>query len=452
MFHRIILKDLRKWSQKKDRKPLVIRGARQVGKTSLVHKFGEEFEQYLYLNLEFPADRQPFEQFTSMETLLEVLFFIKNKSSAKRINTLIFIDEIQACPKAFQILRYFLEQSPEIAVIAAGSLLETIFRPEISFPVGRVEFMVLRPVSFPEFLAALGEESALQQLENIPLKDYAQGKLLQLFHSYALIGGMPEIVKTYAETRDLSSLAAIYDGLLTTYSDDVEKYARNEQQVQIIRHVIRSGFSEAGKRIKFQGFGNSSYGSRDVGEALRTLEKTMLFALVYPVTGSRLPLAPNYKKAPRLQALDTGLMNFALGLQKEIIGTDDLSKIYRGTLIEHLCGQEILALQQRAIGGLNFWVREKKASDAEVDFILPFEGKLVPVEVKSGKEGKLRSLHQYMEEAPHTLAVRLYAGGLSISSAKTPSGKIYRLLNLPYFLASQVEGYLIWFSENTQVV
>ena len=449
MFHRNILKELRKWQQKKDRKPLVIRGARQVGKTSVVHSFGAELEQYIYLNLELPADRLPFEQFSDMETLLEALFFLKKKSLSKRATTLIFIDEIQACPPAFQILRYFYEQSPEIAVIAAGSLLETIFRPDISFPVGRVEFMVLRPVSFPEFLAALDEESVLKQLENLPFKDYAHGKLQQLFHSYALTGGMPEIVKTYAETRDLSSLAAIYDGLLATYSDDVEKYARNEQQLQIIRHIIRSGFSEAGKRIKFQGFGNSAYGSRDIGEALRTLEKTMLFALVYPVTGSRLPLAPDYKKAPRLQALDTGLMNFALGLQKEIIGTDDLSKIYKGTLIEHLCGQEILALQQRAIGGLNFWVREKKASDAEVDFIIPFEGKLVPIEVKAGKEGKLRSLHQYMEEAPHNLAVRFYAGRLNISEAKTPSGKTYRLLNLPYFLASQLEAYLYWFSENT---
>lgn len=446
MFHRIILKELRKWSQKKDRKPLVIRGARQVGKTSLVHSFGKESEQYLYLNLELPADRLPFEQFSDMETLLEALFFLKNKSPAKRAGTLIFIDEIQACPPAFQILRYFFEQAPEIAVIAAGSLLETIFRPDISFPVGRVEFMVLRPVSFPEFLSALGEDAVLQQLQTIPLKEYAQGKLLQLFHSYALTGGMPEIVKTYAETRDLSALAGIYDGLLTTYSEDVEKYARNEQQLQIIRHIIRSGFRESGKRIKFQGFGNSGYGSREIGEALRTLEKTMLFALIYPVTDTKLPLMPDYKKTPRLQALDTGLMNFALGLQKEIIGTNDLSKIYKGTLIEHLCGQEILALQQRSIGGINFWVREKKASDAEVDFIIPFDGKLIPVEVKSGKEGKLRSLHQYMEEAPHNLAIRFFAGGLNLSEGKTPSGKTYRLLNMPYFLASQLEAYLTWFA------
>lgn len=447
MFERHLLNPLRAWFHKKERKPLVIRGARQVGKTSLVHSFGSEFEQYMYLNLELRFDRQPFEQFSDMETLLEALFFLKNKSLSKRENTLIFIDEIQECPQAFQILRYFFEKAPEIPIIAAGSLLETIFRPDISFPVGRVEFLMLRPVSFPEFLTALGEDTSLEHLKKTPLHDFAREKLLQLFHLYALMGGMPEIVKTYAETRDLSRLGSIYDGLMTTYADDIEKYARNEQQVQIIRHIVRSGFTEAGKRIKFQGFGKSTYGSREVGEALRTLEKTLLFSLNYPVTGARLPLMADYKKSPRLHMLDTGLINFALGIQKEIIGSEDLSKVYRGTMIEHLIGQELLALQHRPSGGLNFWVREKKTSDAEVDYLIQFDGKLIPIEVKSGKEGKLRSLHQFMEEAPHALAVRFYAGHLHITEAKTLSGKTYHLLNMPYFLASQIESYLTWFVE-----
>ena len=158
-------------------------------------------------------------------------------------------------------------------------------------------------------------------------------------------------------------------------------------------------------------------------------------------------MVPEYRKSPRLQAMDTGLMNYVLGVQVEILGTSDLNNVYQGTIIEHLTGQEILANQFNALSSLNFWVREKKTSDAEVDFIYSFDGKLIPIEVKSGKEGRLRSLHLYMEEAPHDLAVRFYAGELNIVSITTGNGKPYRLLNLPYFLSSQLDKYLRWFKE-----
>jgi predicted AAA+ superfamily ATPase len=444
MFKRDILIELQKWATKNNRKPLIIRGARQVGKTSVVQQFAECFGQYLYLNLELKPDRRPFEQFTTMDTLLETLFFLKNLRYSEKENTLIFIDEIQECPEALNILRYFYEQVPKIHIIAAGSLLETLFNNQINFPVGRVEFLVVRPVSFSEFLGAIGENSALEQLKHIPFNHFAHQKLLDLYHTYALIGGMPEIVKSYAENRDLTALSPIYDSLLTTYMDDVEKYCKSEGQIQLLRHAIRAGFTEAGKRIKFQGFGKSNYGSREMGEALRTLEKTMLFSLIYPVSSTRLPLLPDLKKSPRLQVFDTGIMNYSLGLQKEMIGTNDLSTIYQGTLIEHLTGQEIVANQFLAMNRLDFWVREKKTSVAELDFLYVWEGKLIPVEVKSGKEGTLRSLHLFMDEAPHSIAVRLYAGALNITSITTQKGKQYSLLNLPYFLASRLVHYLNW--------
>ena len=145
--------------------------------------------------------------------------------------------------------------------------------------------------------------------------------------------------------------------------------------------------------------------------------------------------------------LDSGLMNFALGIQKEIIKTDNLDQIYQGTLIEHLVGQEILASQSNVLSGLGFWVREKKTSQAEVDFLYPYEQLLIPVEVKSGAEGKLRSLHLFMDMAPHDTAVRFYAGKIRISKASTPDGKTYQLLNLPYYLVSQLKKYLDWFKE-----
>jgi predicted AAA+ superfamily ATPase len=263
-----------------------------------------------------------------------------------------------------------------------------------------------------------------------------------LFHTYALIGGMPEAVQHYSANRDLVSLSPIYDSLLTSYMDDAEKYARNEKQMQWIRHAIQASFAQAGKRIKFQGFGNSNYGSREMGEALRTLQKALLIYLVYPETGFTLPLLPDLKKSPRLHVLDTGLMNYFAGIQREVVSTDDLSKVYQGTMIEHLVGQELLAFQHQAMSALHFWTREKKTSVAEVDYVFPFEDKLIPIEVKSGSGGSLRSLHLFMDEAPHDMAVRFYSGDFSIIKARTPGGKEFRLLNLAYYAASQIESYL----------
>ncbi len=447
MFRRDILGQLQKWHQREARKPLVISGARQVGKTTIVRQFANEFVQFLYLNLELPEDRKPFEEFSNFDTLLQSLFFLKNLSISKRKETLIFIDEIQEVPEALQQLRYFYEDAQDIPVIAAGSMLESLFNAEISFPVGRVEYLVIHPVSFPEFLGAIGEATALEQLQNIPLASFAHDKLMQLFRTYCVIGGMPEIVEQYAKDKDLTALNTTYESLLVSYMDDVEKYAANNSQANYIRHAIRSCFAEAGKRIKFQGFGNSNYKSREIGEALRTLEKALLIHLVYPQTSATLPLQPDYGRSPRLQFLDTGMLNYFVGIQKEIIGTEDLDAVYGGTMIEHIVGQELLASQYSALHGLNFWTREKKSSVAEVDYIYQYEGKLIPLEVKSGADGRLRSLHLFMEEAPHNMAIRFYAGEQHISVLTTPGQKTFYLLNLPYFLVSQVEKYLPWFEE-----
>jgi predicted AAA+ superfamily ATPase len=452
MFKRNLLVELEKWRQNIPRKPLVIRGARQVGKTTLVNQFAAQYEQYIYLNLELSEDKDPFKNFTSIENLINTLFFLKNKTLAKKSSTLIFIDEIQEAPKALNILRYFYEQAPEISVIAAGSMLETLFDKNISFPIGRVEYKVIRPVSFPEFLSAIGENAALEQLTQVPLAAFAQSKLLKLFHTYALIGGMPEIVQHYATHKDLVAIGPIYDSLINGYMDDVEKYAKSNAQILHIRHCIQNSFAQAGKRIKFEGFGNSAYKSREMGESLRTLEKALLMQLVYPCTSASLPMVPDIKKSPRLQILDTGLLNYFVGIQKEIIGTVDLNNIYQGTLIEHLIGQELLAFQYNALSALHFWVREKKESTAEVDYLFQYDGLIIPIEVKSGKEGTLKSLHSYMDIAPHNFAIRFYAGALNISDAITQKGKQYKILNLPYFLGSQIEKYFDWFIPQTKKV
>ena len=444
MFYRGILNELKNWSRSSDRKPLILRGARQVGKTTVVDTFGATFDQYIKLNLETPDDKDLFTTSEDIHKLVQAIFFARRKSLDNRTNTLLFIDEIQQVDGALNKLRYFYEEYPDLRVIAAGSLLETILHRKTNVPVGRVDYRVMRPVSFPEFLKAVGDEQALEQLEHLPLNNFAHSTLLNLFHTYTLIGGMPEIVANYAEKKDLTALPVVYDRLINAYLDDVEKYGKTDAQVRVIRHCIRACFTEAGKRIKFQHFGRSDYGSKEVGEALRTLEKVFLLSLVYPTISATLPLIPDFRKSPRLQVLDTGMMNYFLGIQRDILGTEDLNEVYQGTMIEHLVGQELLAVNYGPLSSLNFWVREKKTSLAEVDYIYPFEGQLIPIEVKAGKTGSLKSLHLFMDEAPHDLAIRFWSQRLNLSAVTTPSGKPFRLLSLPYYLASQTEKYIAW--------
>jgi uncharacterized protein len=444
MYNRNITRELQKWRLAINRKPLIIRGARQVGKTTVVNDFGKSFKQYIYLNLERKEDAQIFQNYNQFSELIQNIFFLKNKSIDVK-ETLIFIDEIQAIPKAINLLRYFYEDYPQYYIVAAGSLLESILNEKVKIPVGRVEYLVLRPMTFIEYLEAINEIEALNIIKEIPVLPYAQKKLLLHFNMYTLIGGMPEIVKSYVENRNLTALLPIYESLLESYINDVEKYARNNSMVQVIRQVIKAMSTEAGGRIKFEKFGGTNYKSREVGEALRTVEKALLLHLIYPTINTTFPLMNDFKKSPRLQILDTGLMNHLVGIQKEMVLATEIDQVFNGKVIEHIVGQELLGLKYNVFNELHFWTREKKDATAEVDYIYGYEGKLFPIEVKSGVTGKLRSLQLFMDACPHKYAVRLYSGKLSIDKLVTGNGKEFYLLNMPYYLISQIENYLDWF-------
>jgi len=445
MFKREIINELKNWKTSGNRKPLILRGARQTGKTTIVEQFAVEYGQYIYLNLERNAVNEIFARYHSIDEVIQTIFFQHNKKIEQMTDTLLFIDEIQQSPQAITALRYFYEDYPDLHVITAGSLLETLLGKSINFPVGRVEYRAVRPVSFAEFLSAMNEEQALEQYNRIPVKDYAHEKLIKLFHTYTLIGGMPEIVAHYIKHNDLTALQNIYESLLIPYFDDVEKYAKNAGQIQILRHAIRTVFYEAGRRIKFQGFGASSYNSKEMGEALRTLEKTMLMQLIFPTTQTEPPFLPDIKKSPRLQVLDTGMLNFFSGLQKDLFGTRDLNDLYRGKIAEHIVCQELLASNYSCLNTLHFWVRDKKQSEAEIDIMYPYNGAMIPVEVKSGKSGKLRSLLYFLDTSTSDFAVRLYAGKLQLEEHKTPDGKSFKLLNLPYYLSGKMKDYLDYY-------
>lgn len=434
------------WKKKEKRKPLVLRGARQVGKTTVVRKFGKSYKQYIELNLEKKEDARLFYEISNINELTEAIFLIHKKRLSEQ-DTLLFIDEIQAVPEAINQLRYFYEELPWLHVIAAGSLLETLLHDNLRIPVGRVEYAVLRPVCFEEYLSAMGESGVLDFYKRIPFPEYLNATLLEHFHKFTLLGGMPEIIEEYAQHRDMQALGTIYRSLKESYKNDVDKYAGNSTMVQTLRIAIDSLPLEAGQRIKFEGFGKTNYSSRQMGEALRTLEKALLLNLLYPTTQVDFPLMPNKRKSPRLQILDTGLLNFFSGLQAQLLLIKDLNAIHGGKVIEHMVGQEILASSYNIDHKLQWWAREEKHSMAEVDFILPIDGKIIPVEVKSGATGSLKSLLLIMDLLPHPYAIRLYAGKMGIDEIKTPNNKKIYLLNLPYFLAGRLEDYAKWLME-----
>jgi uncharacterized protein len=447
-FNRQIFSKLIEWKDSSNRKPLVLRGARQVGKTTLVKSFAVQYTHFISLNLEKPSDKSFFEDFNQVQDIVESIFLAQNLSIDALPNTLLFLDEIQELPKAIHLLRYFYEEFPDLHVIAAGSLLEFAIKQVSSFPVGRVQFLYLHPLNFQEYLEATDQEVMVEQLKTTPVKPIAHKLLMELFHRYAIIGGMPEVVKTDIEKKSLSDLIAVYESIWGTYKNDVEKYASNDSEVRVKKHIMNTAPLSLDKRVKFQGFGNSNYKSREVGECFRMLDDAKIIRLIYPTTDLIPPVQSDVKKSPRLQFLDTGLVNYSLGIQGQLLKMDELSAAFKGALIPHLVTQEIISIQDLTDQKPNFWTREKNQSSAEVDLVYPYEGKLIPIEIKSGATGSLRSLHQFLDAADHSYAIRIYAGKLEVEETKTPAGKPYKLLNLPYYLGTQIEQYVAWFIKN----
>ncbi len=412
MFRRIAQKYLYEWAQKEERKPLVLRGARQVGKTTLVKMFAADFDHYIYLNLEEKEDAELFAADSSFDDLLVGIFF-KANIPIDSSRTLIFIDEIQNEPKAVQALRYFYEKRPDLYVIAAGSLLESLMGRHISFPVGRVEYMALHPCTFVEFLMAIGEDMLANQIEKIAVPQSLHGYTLDLFKKYMIIGGLPEVVANYAQYRDMVRLGGVFNALLSGYRDDVEKYADKPKAQDSIRYILNCGWTSAGHRIQFAKFTNSSFKSADVSNAFRTLEKTLLLELVYPLTSTSFPILPDLKKSPKLLWLDTGLINYVTGMQEELLFTPNSDELWNGDIAEHIVAQELLGATTLFGEKRMFWVRDARNSQAEVDFVIRHKSHLLPIEVKTGSNSKLRSLHQYMEESNENIALRLWNGPMT---------------------------------------
>ncbi|MDR1402564.1 MAG: AAA family ATPase [Tannerellaceae bacterium] len=433
MIQRKALEHLVQWKESESRKPLVLRGARQVGKTTLAREFAKNYDVFIELNLETTKERQLFETGNDIQRLITDIFFYKGLKKTDK-SVLLFIDEIQFSKPAVAILRYFYEEANYIHVIVAGSLLETVIdMRKISFPVGRVQYMAIRPCSFLEFLSGTGDDFDAELIENMTDISGIHFKIIERFYNYILVGGMPAAITEYAKNQDILAVKDVYDSLLGTYKDDVEKYTGDALQIQIIRTILDVGWYSAAAEISYDKFGNTAFSSREMSKAFQTIQKAMLLELAYPTSETRMPLIPNFRRRPKLLWLDTGLVNYCAGIQKEVFSVKNIEDVWRGRIAEHIVAQELLTLDDSLLTKRTFWRREKETSEAEVDFVYNFESKAIPVEVKSGHNSKLKSLHLFMDDCPHDYAVRVWSQPFSVDRIKTQAGKEFNLINLPFY-------------------
>ncbi|WDN87638.1 uncharacterized protein BuS5_00606 [Desulfosarcina sp. BuS5] len=433
---RKIESELLLWKKLENRKPVIIRGARQVGKTFIVNQFASNFEHFIDINLERPKERELFTNFNTGQELFERILLYKGYN-VKIENTLLFIDEIQHSAEAVKALRYFHEDLKELGVIAAGSLLEVFSKREgFSFPVGRVRNLFLYPVNFMEYIEAKNPPLA-EKLLNMDLiaETPFHDLLLEQFNEYAFVGGMPEVLAVYMKTGSYSALRNIYDSIFMGYLEDVEKYS-NIAKAKYLTHTIDRAPLYAGERITYEKFGESSYRSREIKEAFDVLERALIVYRSRPSTSKQIPIIEKMRKAPKLFFLDVGLTNYRIGFKEFFNKKKLLDNVYQGKISEQVAAQEIISQTCRA-PSLNFWIREK--GNAEIDFLYPFKEFVIPIEVKSGKVGKLKSLNLFMEKSNHPYAVRIYSGINRIDQIELPSGKIFYLYSIPYYLLSRLD-------------
>lgn len=444
MIQRELISRLRQWRNNERHKPLVLRGARQVGKTTLVNEFGKEFNIYLHLNLEREEDAATFERSDNVNDIVQFIALREGKKIDSLSETLLFIDEIQNSPKAVALLRYFYEDLPQLHVIAAGSRLQSLIKSRVSFPVGRIEYLSLRPCSFFEFLSAMGHRPLIQHIRNHDVNSLLHNQLMKLFNTYTLVGGMPEVVMEYSRHNDVTRLSPIYDTLLQSYNEDVEKYAKNQAQTKVMRHILNAGWTMGGEAIKFNNFGGSNYNSREVHEALEVMQRAFLLNLVYPVTTVNAPVLPSLRRSPKLLWVDTGIMNFAANIQLEYLTNPELLDVWRGRAAEHIVAQELaILLDKHYRHNMNYWVRDQKGSSAEVDFAWQQGTKIIPIEVKSGTNSHLRSLQSFMRTpGAGNLAIRVWSGEMSEDILTTDTGHQFKLINVPFYYLGVLDDFM----------
>lgn len=428
-------KDLFNWKEHKDRLPLLLRGARQVGKSYIVEEFGEKaFKNIVIVNFEFrPELKQCFTTLDPIEIINKLQLLMGESIEAEK--TLLFLDEIQECPNAIMALRYFKEKYDRLAVIGAGSLMEfALNSSDFKMPVGRIQFIYLEPLSFGEFLTASGNELLRNHLRGIRLNsvfdDVVHQKLMDLLRIYLIVGGMPAVVKEYLENRNFLNCQRIQNSLLQAYRNDFGKYAKSSE-LKYLQKVLDETPRLVGNQIKYSNVDPHSK-SRDIKQALNLLKLAGIVYPIYAAAASGLPLGAQANEMKfKLNFLDVGLMQNACGLQAELTLTNNFFLINAGAVTEQLIGQELRAYFDSYLKcGLFFWARDKKSSSAEVDYVVAVDSLIFPVEVKAGKTGTLKSLKLFIEEKKSLFGVRFSQEKLSLHD---------KVLTLPLYMAEQMK-------------
>jgi uncharacterized protein len=430
---RYITKKLQQWRDDPRRLPLLLRGARQVGKTYIVEQFGKNhFVNYVSINFEYePKFKKCFQEFDPTFIINEIRLLSGQKIIPG--DTLLFLDEIQDCPRAIMALRYFKEKMPALHVIGAGSLLEfALAAEEFRMPVGRVQFMYLKPLSFDEYLsnhpryAHLSEFCQSIHLHS-SLSNAVHEQLLYLVKEYTVLGGMPAVLDEYFATQNLQKSQDLQGVLLNTYQNDFGKYA-TKANYKYCQQVFEKAPSLIGQHIKYTKISNE-YRARDLKQALLDLEKAGLVYPVYATTGSGIPLsALTNEKKYKLLFLDVGLVKKGSELSAKILLSNDLSMVNQGALAEQFVGQELLVYQDCfTVARVYFWVREVCHSMAEVDFMTTVDGNIIPIEVKSGTIARMKSLHLLMQEKQLKLGACISQQPLLLQQ---------RVLSIPFYLVS----------------
>ncbi len=434
------------WQTRPGRKPLVVRGARQVGKTYLIENWGAaHFESVVTVDLERERDLHSLFSQPDPKRLIEELSVLKG-SAVRPGRTLLFLDEIQACPPALASLRYFHELTPELHVVAAGSMLDFALRDfKYSMPVGRIEFLHLQPLSFEEFLEATEGAILVEYLTRLsllePPSEAVENKLLAALRRYFFVGGMPEAVQAYVDRKDLLEVQRIQTGLVETVQADFSKYGSRQQQ-DLMRRTYRHVAENVGRKIKFV---NISREER-AAEVRHVLELLTLSRVVHPVmhtSANGLALgAERDERNFKMLFLDIGLVNRICGL--DLVGAKELATVNEGALAEQFVGQQLLcAVPPFGDPELFYWAREARNANAEVDFIISRHQDILPVEVKAGKVGTLRSTYQFLREKHRARAVRFHTGSAVLEDVKLPGEeRMVKLLSLPLYAIGQLDRLL----------
>jgi predicted AAA+ superfamily ATPase len=451
--HRQQLQFLYAWLHNKNRKPLIIRGARQVGKSTLVELFAQQYQRTLLnVNLERHPEMAPIFSGKDPEQIIQQIEFLPNMKTVGN-DTLLFLDEIQAVPEAIPALRYFYEDMPEFPVVSAGSLLEFALADHtFSMPVGRIQYLHMGPMTFSEFLLAMDEERLHDFINHYEpgreVGEIVHQRLLHLLRSYYYIGGMPEAVAVFTETRSYKNVSEVHNSIVETYRDDFPKYA-GARNLNRMLNVFNFAARNVGVKIKYSNISRHDQ-SVTIKKDIELLAMARVIGKVIHSHCSGMPLQADLEeKVFKLLFLDIGLMNAICGLDwRSISQMDDTRLINQGAIAEQFIGQHLQAmLANKPNRELNYWLREGRSSNAELDFVIGLGGNITPIEVKSGATGTLKSLHQFMGSKQAPLAIRfdtqqptVHQIDTVININKQRKQIKYPLISLPLYLVERLDA------------